>query len=736
MATLYLKTAGGNWSAAGTWSNVNASGVDNSGPPTAATDVILELLSGNVTIDGTSGSPSLARSVDATSGTGSYTGTITMGATAVLTIGDGTAGAGGIALKLPSGLTFAPNAASTINFVSTSGTAQAITINTAYTAGFITINGAGSNYNITANLNVATAALINVINGTLHVDGPSDVSGLTHSWGALQSNAAGTRTIKMGTSNVTLTTNSAAIAFSSTTQAAGFTWDAGTGTITLSGTAGNVNLGVGAAGTTNAFYNLVFSGAGTYSLNSTAICSANTFTWTGTAAKTNVMSLGQNWTITTTLTLTGQSDTNRLLFQSGTLGTARTITYNSATNPNTTIVRTDFKDITEAGSFGAWNLSGITGGSGDCGGNSGITFSTSTPQYWFKDTGNWSNAALWFLGTGGTGGAGRVPLPQDDAIFDINSFSAGSKTVTLDMPRAGRDITWTGVTNTPAWAKTTATTMYRSLTMVSGMTNSGTVQLFTFESNARSGTLLFTSGTVTFSNSILIAVVGATLQNQDALTCTGSVTLVNGTWDTNGVTVVITLFQATGSATRGILLGLSSITLNSTGTIWNTTTAGLTISAASSTIIISNTTQGTSKTFAAGTSQTYGNLTLSGKNIILTFTTAITFATIALNNLGDTTGVTFPASKTITATGFTSTASAGNVAKLISSLGGTQATLSIASGTISVDYCTITDNAAAGSIPFYAGVNSTLSNTTNWNNTAPPSGGAINQLLMLLGIGS
>jgi hypothetical protein len=55
MATLYAKAAGGNWSAAGTWSNVSSAGADNSGPPTSVIDVVFDAGSvGTVTVDTTS----------------------------------------------------------------------------------------------------------------------------------------------------------------------------------------------------------------------------------------------------------------------------------------------------------------------------------------------------------------------------------------------------------------------------------------------------------------------------------------------------------------------------------------------------------------------------------------------------------------------------------------------------------------------------------------------------------
>lgn len=73
-ATLYLKTcvAGCNWSEAATWSSTGSGGVDDSGPPTTADDVIMEAGSGNVVLDAIG---QAALSVSMTGGTGDYAGT-------------------------------------------------------------------------------------------------------------------------------------------------------------------------------------------------------------------------------------------------------------------------------------------------------------------------------------------------------------------------------------------------------------------------------------------------------------------------------------------------------------------------------------------------------------------------------------------------------------------------------------------------------------------------------------
>jgi len=73
-----------------------------------------------------------------------------------------------------------------------------------------------------------------------------------------------------------------------------------------------------------------------------------------------------------------------------------------------------------------WDLSAITGGAGNAGFNQGIVFTAPQPQYYKYISGDcfYSNTAHWFLATDGGGGAGRMPLPQDEVVFDENSFSS------------------------------------------------------------------------------------------------------------------------------------------------------------------------------------------------------------------------------------------------------------------------------------------------------------------------
>lgn len=164
------------------------------------------------------------------------------------------------------------------------------------------------------------------------------------------------------------------------------------------------------------------------------------FTYTGrtfynltiTGSQSILPTIVTSITVSNNLVVNGYNSSNyRLLIASNTIGTNRTITCNGTI----TASNVDFRDITLAGTANR-DLSAITGGSGDCGGNSGITFTTAQPQYFKKyaATANYGDAANWFSDLALTV-AGRVPLPQDlGSKFLATSFNQ-TCTVSCNVPR-------------------------------------------------------------------------------------------------------------------------------------------------------------------------------------------------------------------------------------------------------------------------------------------------------------
>ncbi len=190
----------------------------------------------------------------------------------------------------------------------------------------------------------------------------------------------------------------------------------------------------------------------------------NTFTnltWNGTAAQTNALKFSQDQIITGTLTLNGNSNINRALICSNSDGSPRVISAGAVVAQYC-----DFMDIYGVGAA-TWNLTGSTGGAGDCGGNvmqalGSSAFTTAVDQHWQNaSSGSWSNVANW---------TSRIPLPQDNVFMD--KVFGTSQTVTADMPRLGKSIDWTGATWTTALTFTTPSTqaIFGSMILISGLT--------------------------------------------------------------------------------------------------------------------------------------------------------------------------------------------------------------------------------------------------------------------------
>lgn len=681
MATLYLKTAGGNWSAAATWSATGAGGVDSAGPPTAADNCIAELLSGNLTIDGTSGSPSLCRSFDVTSGTGTWAGTLTAGSTAVLNIGDGTAGAGNVALKLHTGITFTGNATSLITFLSTSATVQTVDF-ASKTTGNVTFNAASNgSWQMTGGHTIGTTGTMLLTKGTL------DVNGQTTSWGKFDSNNSNTRALTLGAADISITAGAFADDWFIT--GSGMTLSAASSTIRMTGNNSQFRASGGTYGT------LIFTGSGTNKISDSAAQIFGTLTITGTSSKTDIFSTSSsNVTVSGTLTINSNSDTNRILVQAVTLGTARTITA-------ATIVTqyTDWMDITAAGAAN-WDLTAQAIDSfGDCGGNTGITFTTAATQTWTGTGGNWATVGRW---------SGRVPLPQDDVSM-AKAFSA-SQTVTANMPRLGKSIDWTGATGTPTWDLTnSANTMYGSLTLITGMAvTTGTASTFTF---AGRGTHTITSATQNFTICAINAPGGSYELADSFQSVIGRNFTVNfGTFDTKNFNLTCSGFLSNSGQIRTITLGTSTINIvgTTTSTLWNfTASSGLTFSGASSTIVFSVASANT-RTFAGG-GLTYGKLqyTVAGSTGQLSVTGANTFKTIEFSDTTNARTLAFTAAITTNFTNLLVRGTAGKLMTITSVTAATHTLSKAASGVVDCDYLSVSQSIATGGATFFAGDNST-----------------------------
>jgi hypothetical protein len=554
--------------------------------------------------------------------------------------------------------------------------------------------------NSTGTITLATTTIINSLAATTFASTfNTNGFGLT-SIGAITFTGSGVRTITLGTS--TITTSS---------------WNFTSTNLTFSGASSTILINGSAT-------SLVFIGAGltygTTTITDTAVLGntvsmngANTFfNFTYNApAGIQKFTLGANQTINGRITINGNSSTtNRAYFLSDTTGTPRTITA-----ANVTASSTDFEDIIGAGA-GSWNLSAITGLSGDCGGNSGITFTTATTTYWIGNTGSWSDATKWSALSSGSGSTSHVPLCQDSSIFDNGSFNAGSQTVTQDMPRIG-GVNWSAYNEgqNPTWTTSTAASVFGSLILNSGMTLTASTQAYTFEGR---GTYTVTMAGKTWDKPITFDTFNGTYTLSDFFTtgATRTLTLLTGTL-TAQANVSTGQFTSSQANTRTLNMGSGTWYLTNTGatTVWNLgSSAALTINANTSTIqIVGNTTS--VKTFA-GLGQTYNKVWMEvpTANSQLTITGANIFNEFRVDYPPQI--VVFPAATTNT---FTTFAVSGELGKLVTIKSSTNAAYTLAktgAGVVNSKYLSIASSTATPStLTWYAGTGSTnVSGNTGW----------------------
>lgn len=465
-------------------------------------------------------------------------------------------------------------------------------------------------------------------------------------------------------------------------------------------------------GTFNVLYNT--SGAWIFTIPTSTFNNLNiSTTVNGTGA--NIV-LSGNLTVTGLLTVDGKSNTNRTLIRSSVGATQRTI--NAASISFSSV---DIQNINATGAAN-WNISSITGLSGDLGNNLGITFTSPTTSYFKTSVScNWSDSSKWVTTSGGST-TSRVPLPQDTGIFDANSFSTTGIIVTRDTTSEG-NIDFTSVTNAP-----------RVNTTVSDPIKCGTTKL---SSNLLSSSSYDINYIIAASNSSSIdpngytgggtwylgakgSSVNATFNLLSNITSTGGVYTAAGNFNSNSYDITATSFRVTSSAPALVSLGSSVITVSSGSShalyIWSTAK----LAANTAQAIISN----ASRNIYLGldsTSAPLDKLTITADNANFQVNgTTKHVETLELNTAGLTTGTIIPASGTLRVGGITTNASAGNLVKIKSS--STTRAIINCPNYVQLDYLDLKDMNCSGRIPFYAGEHSTNSgNNLNWAfYTKPP----------------
>lgn len=338
------------------------------------------------------------------------------------------------------------------------------------------------------------------------------------------------------------------------------------------------------------------------------------------AVKTAILRLAADQTISGLLTVTGNSVVNRAFIGSNLPGTQRTITVTGPTAP--TLSNANFQDINAAGGSPIAPWAGTS--MGDCGGNNGITFDASTTQTWGPDaSGSWSTAANW---------TSRVPLPQDTVAVS-RAFTAG-RVITLDMPYAGTDITFS-CTGNPQLTVSVNAFMYGNLTLATGMSsgNGGSISM------QKRGTATVRCNGVTPGFSINLGSganmpvsLTTNISLQDALIFQGTATISglngNGTLTSNGFNIKTNSAVTAGNA-GNVSLGATQWELAGIGTLFNWTSTAVP-SAGTSVLRVTDTTASTKSVNMGGTgaAKTWyelylvgsggGTVTINGANVSYT----------------------------------------------------------------------------------------------------------------------
>jgi hypothetical protein len=355
--------------------------------------------------------------------------------------------------------------------------------------------------------------------------------------------------------------------------------------------------------------------------------------------------------------------------------------------------------------------------------------------FWVGGTAAWDGTAglKWSLTSGGVGGLGP-PTAADDVKLDSGS---GVVTVTMSTTNAlCRSLDCTGFTGTLAHSASISLIIGDAsggaLTLASGMTytpsGSGSAGLRFASTSTNSGTgwPVTTAGKSLGVNgsSNQFTGVGGKWVLQDAWTqaAGSSLQVLGGELNTGNQTIQAGSFLSTGTNTRVLTFGTTTITLVTTsGTPWTISGTGITPSLGSSTIVIGPTSSST-RTFAGG-GQTYGTLTytVAGSTGQLTITGANTFGTLNFSDANNARTLAFTAATTSTFTTFNVNGTSGKLMTITSATAATH-TLSIASGTVTCDSCSIDHSIATGGATFNATNSTDGGNNTGWNFPAPTSG--------------
>jgi hypothetical protein len=247
-------------------------------------------------------------------------------------------------------------------------------------------------------------------------------------------------------------------------------------------------------------------------------------------------------------------------------------------------------------------------------------------------TGTWDNSSTipWSDTDGGAAGA-AVPSAANDvactALSGVTALTIASGAVCRSLVCNG----FTGsVLGSAAMSIGDATAGASNIVLSLGGTWSYTGALTLISTSATQQTLYCNgksfAGTGSNGSVTLNSASGGNFILGDAFTSTSFLAALKGTFATGNFNIDAAAFTSTGTATRVVTLGTSTLRLRNT---FSLTGSGLTFSGASSTIVIDNKTGATTITFN-GLGQTFGRVQFySSTNPTATIAGANTYSTLS-----------------------------------------------------------------------------------------------------------
>lgn len=566
------------------------------------------------------------------------------------------------------------------------------------------VNGSGITCTLgdSFNLRSGSRGAVTLTMGTL------SLNNLNHTFYSFTSSNSNVRTLNMGSGTLDIKSNSTTN-FAATT-ATNFTLNYDTSTLHFSGTG---SAGIYVVGGKE-LYNVIVDNTINYFAIPSAITIRGDLTITGISSAQAHMQLGGDLTVNGNLSVTGASNIYLYTIFSTVFGTARTLSVGGTKSFNYVV----FGDITASGGT-PWTGTRL----GNIGNVNNITTDTPRTLYWVHGANASYNISdsRWSLSSGGTVDQ-APPLPQDTLKFDANSFPSSGKSVIFNLRWPGTNVDFTGMTNNPnlAFSSGTNNNFLGSFTMAP---TSGSITYSNGSSFYSRGAATITSAgeIIPFNGFYGAGRTVTTFAFADNFDSTGNgngTTISACTIDIGDKTMKITKGSSSSSATEGFTFngGTVEITTASASNAWITTSA---VYSGAGTVKFSGTKTGTVQMYGINWSTGTLEYAMSGtdpKTYYWHLSGANTIGTIKITTPRG--YLAFQGGQTTTVGAFDINGTAGNLKKLGINTGTTKAIISCANP-VDVDYVDLSYLDASGSVPFYAGANSTDSgNNLDWNFTA------------------